>query len=131
MASISSWHHGQKVGHRLYSTSDIYEAAKKLLYQAEIPNRVKIMSVHVFELRDWDPEQLSIFDIEKKEIGNKKYGVTTVATDIRSVGARKRVSDAVDAINNRYGEFVLTPAAMMDMSGEILDRIAFGQVKDM
>jgi DNA polymerase-4 len=131
MASISSWHHGQKVGHRLYSTSDIYEAAKKLLYQAEIPNRVKIMSVHVFELRDWDPEQLSIFDIEKKEIGNKKYRVTTVATDIRSVGARKRVSDAVDAINNRYGEFVLTPAAMMDMSGEILDRIAFGQVKDM
>lgn len=133
MQNIRSWHHGHKVDHRLYSTSDIYEAAKKLLYQAEIPNRVKIMSVHVFELRDWDPEQLTIFDIEKPVEANlaPKHRLQTVATDIRSVGARKRVSDAVDAINNRYGEFVLTPAAMMDMSGEILDRIAFGQVKDM
>lgn len=25
----------------------------------------------------------------------------------------------------RYGEFVITPGTMMDMKGEILDRIAF------
>ncbi len=133
MQNIRSWHHGHKVDHRLYSTSDIYEAAKKLLHQAEIPNRVKIMSVHVFELRDWDPEQLTIFDIEKpvEADSGTKHRLQTVATGIRSVGSRKRVSDAVDAINNRYGEFVVTPAAMMDMSSEILDRIAFGQVKDM
>ena len=89
------------------------------------------MSVHVFDLHDWEPEQLSIFDSKKHEISNKKYGMETVATDIRSVGARKRVSDAVDAVNNRYGEFVVTPATMLDMKGEILDRIAFGQVRDL
>ena len=89
------------------------------------------MSVHVFDLHDWDPEQLSIFDIEQPKISGDKNIVKTVAVDIRSVGARKRVSDAVDTINNRYGEFVVTPAAMMDMSGEILDRIAFGQVRDL
>ena len=130
MHNIRSWHHGEKVHYRLYSTPDIYDAAKRLLHQAEIPAKVKIMSVHVFDLHDWEPEQLSIFDIKQNEISNKKQGIKTVATDIRSVGSRKRVSDAVDAINNRYGEFVVTPASMMDMSGEILDRIAFGQVRD-
>jgi DNA polymerase IV len=122
MHKMRSWHHGEKVQYRLYSTSDIYEAAKRLLYQAafeesdglhtsdsfgaatkhgtngiEIPSReywsgqaknseelsgvpdsvrkqsercafrqrVKIMSVHVFGLEPWDPEQLTIFDIAK------------------------------------------------------------------
>ncbi len=138
MSNIRSWHHGEKVYHRLYSTSDIYEAAKRLLYSAEIPNKVKIMSVHVFGLQPWDPEQLSIFDtvqgrtLYSKELGaGGKEKVQIIAADLRSAGARKRVSDAVDAINNRYGEFVITPAMMLDMQGTILDRIAFGQVKDL
>ncbi len=130
MQNIRSWHHGEKTYHRLYSTPDIYDAAKRLLSQAIIPTKVRIISVHVFDLHDWDPEQLSIFDIEKPIDNNPKRRLQEVALDIRSVGARKRVSDAVDAINNRYGEFVVTPATMIDMSGEILDRIAFGQVRD-
>lgn len=133
MYKMKSWHHGEKVYHRLYSTSDIYEAAKKLLHAAEISNKVKIMSVNVYELREWDPEQLNIFDIEEqgaKSGEHRKASVRTTATDLRSVNARKRVSDAVDAINNRYGEFVITPAMMLDMQGTILDRIAFGQVRD-
>ena len=127
----SSWHHGEKVYHRLYSTPDIYQAAKKLLLQAKIPNNVKIIAVTVFELQDWDPVQLSIFDAEESKVEGRKSKVATIATDIRSMDARKRTSDAVDSINNRYGEFVVTPAMMMDMSGTILDRIAFGQVRDM
>jgi DNA polymerase-4 len=47
------------------------------------------------------------------------------------MSAKRRMSDAIDIINNRYGEYVVTPATMMDMRGEILDRIAFGQVRDM
>jgi DNA polymerase-4 len=135
MPNIRSWHHGEKVFHRLYSTSDIYQAAKRILYTAEIPNKVKIMSVHVFGLEPWDPEQLSIFDtVQGVSLYSKAGGkekVMTIDTDLRSAGARKRVSDAVDNINNRYGEFVITPAMMLDMQGTILDRIAFGQVKDL
>jgi DNA polymerase-4 len=126
MHELSSWHHGEKVQHRLYSTIDIYEAAKKLLLSAEIPRRVSIMSVHVFGLNPWNPEQLSIFDVESRQedvrLDRHKYS---------SITARKRVTDAVDAINNRYGEFVVTPAMMLDMQGTILDRIAFGQVRDL
>jgi nucleotidyltransferase/DNA polymerase involved in DNA repair len=132
---MRSWHHGEKVYHRLYSTSDIYEAAKRLLYQAETSDKVRIMSVNVFGLLDWDPEQLSLFDpragIGDKEHKLKKPNLKTVEANIRTMDARKRLSDSVDEINNRYGEFVLTPALMLDVQGTILDRIAFGQVRDM
>jgi DNA polymerase-4 len=132
---MRSWHHGEKVYHRLYSTSDIYEAAKRLLYQADISDKVRIMSVNVFGLEPWDPEQLSLFDpradIGDKEHKLKKPNLKTVEANIRTMDARKRLSDSVDEINNRYGEFVLTPALMLDVQGTILDRIAFGQVRDM
>jgi len=36
------------------------------------------------------------------------------------------VSEAVDRINDRWGEFVITPALMLGMQDVILDRIAFG-----
>jgi hypothetical protein len=34
-------------------------------------------------------------------------------------------------INDRWGEFVITPALMMGMQDVILDRIAFGGVKEL
>ena len=179
---LSSWHHGEKLYHRLYSTIDIYEAAKKLLHQAayegaggmqdeasfgvsakrtvngiRIPSRehwsgqaehssesssassfagsqarrpalrqnVKIMSVHVFGLEPWHPEQLSLFAMPQ----NAKNG--EIDFTARTIDAKKRLSDSVDEVNNRYGEFVITPGTMVDMSGTILDRIAFGQVRDL
>jgi len=126
MPNIRSWHHGEKVHYRLYSTPDIYEAAKKLLYQAEISSNVRILAVNVFGIEPWEPEQLSIFDTESMQ-----DDVRLDRTHFSSITSSKRVSDSVDALNNRYGEFVVTPAAMLDMQGTILDRIAFGQVKDM
>jgi hypothetical protein len=40
------------------------------------------------------------------------------------------VSEASDKINDKWGEFVITPALMMGMEDIILDRIAFGGVKE-
>jgi hypothetical protein len=36
------------------------------------------------------------------------------------------VAAAMDKINDKYGEFVITPALMMGMDDTIIDRIAFG-----
>jgi DNA polymerase IV len=36
------------------------------------------------------------------------------------------VAKAMDRINDKYGEFVITSALMMKMDQVILDRIAFG-----
>jgi DNA polymerase-4 len=41
------------------------------------------------------------------------------------------VSEAMDQVNDRWGEFVVTPALMMGMEKIILDRIFFGGVKDL
>lgn len=124
MPNIRSWHHGERLEHRLYSTSDIYAAAKRLLRQAEISARVKLMSVTVFDLSPYDPVQTNLFELEPEA------GRPDGKAGHRVYDAAKRLSDAVDTINDRYGEFVVTPAVMMDMQSEILDRVAFGQVRD-
>ncbi len=41
------------------------------------------------------------------------------------------VAQAMDRINDKYGEFVITPALMLGMDAVILDRIAFGGVKEL
>jgi hypothetical protein len=41
------------------------------------------------------------------------------------------VAEAMDRINDTYGEFVITPARMMGMDETIIDRIAFGGVKEL
>jgi hypothetical protein len=41
------------------------------------------------------------------------------------------VSEASDKINDRWGEFVITPALMIGMENIILDRISFGGVKEL
>ncbi len=120
LASQRAWHQGQKVGYRLYSTESIYKAAMVLLEKAEIIAKVRGMSITVYDLQPARPEQLNFFETNTEPTEN-----------LRTFGAERRISDAVDAVNNRYGEFVVTPASMMDMSGEILDRVAFGSVKDL
>jgi nucleotidyltransferase/DNA polymerase involved in DNA repair len=120
MTSGRSWHHGEKVGYRLYSTESVYHAAKSLLMRADIPFKVRGMSITTFDLEPVDPEQLSLF--ESQNVKGQTFH--------KSFSADRNISDALDKINNRYGEFVITPATMMDIHGQILDRIAFGNVRD-
>ena len=42
-----------------------------------------------------------------------------------------QVAEAMDKINDRWGEFVVIPALMMGMGDIILDRISFGGVKEL
>ena len=37
----------------------------------------------------------------------------------------------MDEINDKYGDFMITPALMMGMQEIILDRVAFGGVKEL
>ncbi len=121
MHKFNSWHKGHKLGYRLYSTQDIYHAAKHLLSQAEIYNKVRLMAVTAFGLEPWSPEQTSIFDA-----GDKSSEILDLSKEFKEYQVNKQLSDALDDINNRYGEFSITPGAMLDMKGTILDRIAFG-----
>lgn len=126
MHTLRSWHEGHRLNHRLYATSDIFEAVRHLLYRAEIVSDVRIIAITAYDLEPWDPEQLSIFDSVKRKAQRDGHKGAILQTEYRSQEAARRLSDAMDAVNTRYGEFVITPGTMMDMKGEILDRIAFG-----
>jgi DNA polymerase IV len=62
---------------------------------------------------------VSVYDLCQSE------QLEMVATKSHAVAA------AMDKINDKYGEFVITPALMMGMDETIIDRIAFGGVKEL
>lgn len=96
----------------LYSSSSIYNATKLLLDSCELQVRVTLISITVGNLTPFDPEQLGLF-----ETMNFSFD--------------KKLSIALDDINDHFGEFTITPASMSNMGDKILDRIAFGNVKEL
>jgi DNA polymerase-4 len=94
----------------MYANFDIFFHANKLLGQVVIPGPATHISVSVYGLVPTDPEQLSIFGGSRLD--------------------SKGLADAADAINDRYGDYTLVPATMANMESLIIDRVAFGSVKD-
>lgn len=107
----SYWHHGQTIKEDLYTTLELYRNAQFILNLQPASKPVGLMSVCSYHLSQSNDRQLSIFEDEIKKI--------------------HRVSDAADKINDIYGEFTVVPGMMMDMDNTILDRIAFGGVREM
>ena len=68
------------------------------------------MSVTLYSFQPLKPIQFSLFN--------------------SSIQEEEALSKSLDNINDKYGEFVVSPALMMDMK-EIVDRIAFGGIRDM
>jgi DNA polymerase IV len=105
---FSFWHTGRKVAVPVYTTREIYLKALWLLNMSGYTKRVRNLAVSVYDLIHHQSEQLEMFS-------SKSHAV----------------AEAVDEINDKYGEFVITPALMMDMDETIIDRIAFGGVKEL
>ncbi len=107
----SYWHKSKKTRQVLYSTNDIYLAMQQIFNQQPEFRAVSKLGVSVYGLESTTPEQLEIFD--------------TVATK------QRRVSNAIDNVNDRYGEFTIVPAIMMQMEDKIIKRVPFGASKDL
>ena len=105
---LSWWHTGRKFDVPIYTTRDIYIKALRLLNMSGYKNRVRNLAVSVYDLIPSTSEQLELF-----------------------ASPTHAVSEASDKINDRWGEFMITPALMMGMDDIILDRIAFGGVKEL
>ena len=103
---FSFWHTGRKVDIPLYTTREIYLKALRLLNQSGYTKQVRNLAVSVYALVPQQSEQLEMF-----------------------TSRSHAVAAAMDRINDKYGEFVITPALMMGMDDTIIDRIAFGGVK--
>lgn len=102
----SNWHKGEKTKEMIFTSERIYKEARKLLKKCPLDSVPRIIAVSVFNLVNKNNLQLNFFeDILKKE----------------------KLSESIDLINRKWGDFTLHPARMMNMEEIIQDRIAFGR----
>lgn len=110
-ADYSHWAKGRHTKAEIYATQDIYLHAHRLLNEALIRTYVTQMGVSVYKLTPSRPRQQNLFQGTRLD--------------------NHSIADASDAVNDKYGEFTIVPGSMTGTEGAILDRIAFGSVKNM
>lgn len=103
------FHKSKKFNRPMFTTDDLFIKSMWIFNMRDKEKKIAKISVSCFELFPAKTSQINLFDIEDK---------------------KRKVSDALDKINDRYGEYIITPALMMDMENLVLDRIAFGNVEN-
>lgn len=108
---FSFWHRGVTLPEPIFDSRDIYKKAYKIMLGSPYRKPVRNLAVSVFNLRRSGKTQLNFFeDVEK----------------------RKSLSSSIDRVNERWGDFVITPARMLLGKPEYVpDRIAFGGIKEL
>lgn len=105
------WHEGKSFQREMYTTAELFK--KVLLVFNRQPQRKTVakLAVSCYSLSPTTNTQEELFNPELLR--------------------QRSVSDAADRINDTYGEYVITPALMMGLEDQIIDRIAFGGVKEL
>jgi len=99
------WHKGVKTKRILFDSRDFFKEAYRLLSQCPLKKPVRELHVSCFNLIKNHFLQLEIFE---------------------NVVKKENLTRAVDEINSRWGNFVLSPARMAKTKELVIDRIAFG-----
>jgi DNA polymerase-4 len=103
----TGWRHGEKQPQPLFTNDDIYKRALDILLTA--PDKpVRILAITCFGLSADLYSQQSLFAQDRR---------------------KEQLTRAIDAIEDRWGDFTITPARMLAMEQKVLDRIAFGGVR--
>lgn len=105
------WHQGRKVNTPMYTTQELYRNAQWMLNKQPEKKVVTRLGVSCYDLAPSKSSQMNLFDTDPDRL--------------------KNVSDAMDVINDRYGEYVITPALMMNMDHDVKDAVAFGGVREL
>jgi DNA polymerase-4 len=104
------WHKGVTFEKELFGSRDIYKKAYGILSKCPYEKPVRELAVSCFNLIKSNSSQLELFnDVDRDE----------------------KIVNSIDKINNRWGEFVITPARMLLAKKNVPDRIAFGGVKEL
>lgn len=102
------FHEGRSLDQPIFASQDIYRAAMRLLRHSPYKLPVRNLAVSCFDLSSRSTLQLDLFcDNLRKE----------------------NLVTAIDDINDRWGNFVITPATMANTEEFVHDRIGFGQVR--
>lgn len=99
------WHRGLKLDQPVFLSQDIYRVAYRLLsHSSRLP--VRNLAVSCFDLSSNNSLQLGLFEDRLR---------------------KESLVKAIDDINYRWGNFVITPAIMMSVGDAVRDRISFGK----
>lgn len=104
------WGKSQRSKAPIYSTQDIFYNLMTLFKLITIPARATHINIAVFDVTPASPRQIGLFDGTRLDSRSLAY--------------------ASDKINDRYGEFTVTPALMANMKHIIIKRVPFGSVRD-
>lgn len=104
------WGKSQRCNTPIYSTQQIYKCLTKLFEFVQFPGRCTHVNVAVTNVASIYPLQLGLFD----------------GTSLDS----RAIANALDKINDRYGEFMTVYAQMANMENVIIKRVPFGSVRD-
>jgi len=102
------FHEGKTLSQPIFDSRDIYRAAFRLLHHSPYKLPIRNISISCFNLSDRDSLQLGLF-----------------ADHLR----QEKLVTALDDINDRWGNFVITPATMANTENFVHDRIGFGQIR--
>jgi DNA polymerase IV len=106
----SFWHRGVTIPEPIFDSRDIYKTIYHLLMGSPYRKPVRELAVSCFHLMQAQNTQMMLLDdVMKKE----------------------KLVKAVDAINEKWGDFVITPGRMLGMKDIIIDRVAFGNIKEL
>lgn len=106
---FTHWSRSRKTSKTIYTTAELFREAQYTLNQQPERKIVRKLAVSCYDLQPAQTMQLNLFDT--------------------TANKHRQVSDAVDRMNDRYGEYSIIPGLMIGMKGTILDRIAFGNVE--
>lgn len=106
----SFWQKSQSVSRDLFDSRDILVEAINILKPVRNLTPVHTLAVSVFKLNAKTTLQGNLFeDVYKK----------------------RKLTEAVDSVNETWGSFSLIPAGILKNQHKILDRIAFGGVREL
>jgi len=104
------WHQGVTLSKPIFDSQDIYREISRIFFHCPYHLSIAQLAISCFNLdKDYDLQLSLTEDLQKKE----------------------KLVKAVDRVNERWGNFVITPARMMGMNEIVIDRVAFGGVKEL
>ncbi len=104
------WHRARTLSQARFDSRDFYKAAFRLLLEANPKTPVLNIAVSCFGLTKEDALQLEFFEnVEKKQ----------------------NLVKALDGVNEKWGDFTVGAARSFGGAKSVMDRIAFGGVKEL
>lgn len=104
------WNKSELLRKTIFDSRQIYIEAMRILGKCPYCKPVHTLAVSCFALTNQEDLQLELFEDQVK---------------------KRKLVDAVDTVNEKWGDFVVSSAGVLKLKSEIHDRIAFGGVREL